>query len=92
MCRHESSTLGDGNPEKSRVRGFFAIFGQHEKPLRISITVIHLVLNVEFQIDMLPRLRKTRPKWYYASISWFISSGIECSAVQAGMLKSSSVY
>lgn len=31
----------------------------NEKPLRISVTVSVLVLNVDFQVDMLPRLRKT---------------------------------
>jgi hypothetical protein len=51
---------------------FFATFDPTEKPLRISTTVIHLVLNVEFQIDMLPHLRKTGVKRYYISRSWFI--------------------
>jgi hypothetical protein len=71
VCSHESSPLSDGNPEKNAVRAFLANFGHSEKPLRISITVIHLVLNVEFQIDMLPRLRKTCVKWYDTSASWF---------------------
>ena len=71
---------------------FFATFGLHEKPLRISITVIHLVLNVEFQIDMLPRLRKAGRKWYYASTGWFEVYEIECSTGPAGMLKSSNMH
>ncbi len=63
----ENSTPGNGNHQKSRVCTFFASFVPHEKPLRISITVIHLVLNVEFQIDMLPRLRKTGLRRHHAS-------------------------
>ena len=67
----ESTALGDRNPEKICVRRFFATFAPDEKPLRISITVIHLVLNVEFQIDMLPRLRKTSLGRNLASTGWF---------------------
>ena len=71
VSTHESSRLGNRNPEKNSVCRFFATFGQHEKPLRISITVIYLVLNLEFQVDMLPYLRKTGLKRNYASTGWF---------------------
>ena len=50
--------MEDWNLEKCLDQRFRVVFGLHEKPLRISITVILLVLNVEFNIDMLPRLRK----------------------------------
>jgi len=58
----ESSSLESLNLEKWLDHQNLACFGLPEKPLRISITVILLVLNVEFKIDMLPRLRKTGPE------------------------------
>jgi hypothetical protein len=58
----ESSSLEYLNLEKWLDHQNPACFGLPEKPLRISITVILLVLNVEFKIDMLPRLRKTGPE------------------------------
>jgi len=63
-------------------------FGLPEKPLRISITVIHLVLNVEFKIDMLPRLRKTGPESAFhfdgaelaKTVSVIVGEGIDAKA------------
>ena len=92
VSRPESSTLGDRNPEKSGVCMFFATFGPHEKPLRISITVIHLVLKVEFQIDMLPHLRKTGLKRYYAPTGGFADSELSVRRFRQECLNGSNVY
>ena len=48
-----------GTLKNARGCRFSQVLACRQKPLRISITVIHLVLNVEFEVDMLPRLRKT---------------------------------
>ncbi len=53
---------GSQEPAKNRVSGSISRdLGAKHKPLRISITVNHLVLNVEFQVDTMPDLRKTGP-------------------------------